>query len=84
MLSIAQEGYHIGKIQSYGNGKKCVLKKARWGRQKTTLFLVLFHYEYFKIYIAFVFQEIQSSLYSASSSFYSCDKADFRVPAPKR
>ena len=58
MLSIAQEGYHIGKIQSYGNGKKCVLKKTRWGRQETTLFPVLFHSEYFKIYIGFVFQEI--------------------------
>ena len=58
MLSIAQEGYHIGKIQSYGNGKKCVLKKTQWGQQETTLFPVLFHDEYFKIYIAFVFQEI--------------------------
>ena len=58
MLSIAQEGYHIGKIQSYGNGKKCVSKKIRWARQETTLFPVLFHYEYFKISIASVFQEI--------------------------
>ena len=58
MLSIAQEGYHIGKIQSYGNGKKCVLKKTRWGRQETTLVPVLFHYKYFKIYTPFVFQEI--------------------------
>ena len=33
-------------------------KKKRWGRQKTTLFPVLFHYEYFKISIASVFQEI--------------------------
>ena len=55
---MAQEGYHIGKIQSYRNGKKCVLKKTRWGRQETPLFPVLFHYEYFKIYTAFVFQEI--------------------------
>ena len=36
----------------------CVEKKTRWGRQETTLFPLLFHYKYFKIYIAFVFQEI--------------------------
>ena len=58
LFSIAQEIYHIGKIQSYGNGKKCVLKKTRWGRQETTLVPVLFHYKYFKIYTPFVFQEI--------------------------
>ena len=43
-----EKGYHFSKAQCYGNGNKYVLGRTRRGRQETTLFPVLFHYEYFK------------------------------------
>ena len=48
-----EKGYHFSKTQSYGNGKKCALGRTRRGRQETTLFSVLFHYEYFKILLLY-------------------------------
>ena len=38
----------LAKENSYANGEKCALGRTRRGRQETTLFPVLFHYEYFK------------------------------------
>ena len=43
-----EKGYHFSKAQCYRNGNKCMLGRTQWGRQETTLFPVLFHYEYFK------------------------------------
>ena len=48
-----KKGCHFSKTQSCANRKKCVLGRTVRGKQETTLFPVLFHYEYIKILLLY-------------------------------